>query len=397
MPDKSAILALPYIQPSQAQKHVTHNEALKQLDIIVQLSVAGFAATTPPAVPATGEVHALGPNPTGNWAGHGDDLAAWVDGGWLFVTPLAGWRAWGTTAGAATGELRIWDGSAWVLPPADHDNLAGLGIGTSSDATNRLSVQADATLLSHDGAGHQLKLNKATGTDTASLLFQSGWSGHAEMGLAGDTDFSIKVSDDGTSWTEAMVFDAATGKVSGGAVQSSLTDDTEGRLMTVAGFGLGEDGQPPEIADVDSANVASGFYMYKPTSTNSASLPATFSDGWGIMRIERGSNNRLTQTAWRNNRDGGGIWWRLYDGTTWDSWHNLFDHANIVGTVSESAGTPTGAVFERGSNGNGEYIRFADGTQMCTNSNAAITTAPVPFSGTITKIDGDKLWIGTWF
>lgn len=39
---------------------------------------------------------------------------------------------------------------------------------------------------------------------------------------------------------------------------------------------------------------------------------------------------------------------------------------NVLGTVSQSAGVPTGAVIERGSNGNGEYVRFADGTQICT-------------------------------
>ena len=41
---------------------------------------------------------------------------------------------------------------------------------------------------------------------------------------------------------------------------------------------------------------------------------------------------------------------------------------NILGTVSQSAGVPTGAVIERGSNANGEYVRFADGTQICTLS-----------------------------
>lgn len=36
-----------------------------------------------------------------------------------------------------------------------------------------------------------------------------------------------------------------------------------------------------------------------------------------------------------------------------------------VGTVSQSGGVPTGAVIERGSNANGSYVRFADGTQIC--------------------------------
>ena len=41
--------------------------------------------------------------------------------------------------------------------------------------------------------------------------------------------------------------------------------------------------------------------------------------------------------------------------------------ADIVGTVSQSGGDPTGAVIERGSNDNGEYTRFADGTQVCSS------------------------------
>ncbi|MEP9155246.1 hypothetical protein ABKT98_24025, partial [Enterobacter cloacae] len=35
--------------------------------------------------------------------------------------------------------------------------------------------------------------------------------------------------------------------------------------------------------------------------------------------------------------------------------------ADILGTVSQSGGVPTGAVIEKGSNSNGEYVRFADG------------------------------------
>lgn len=38
---------------------------------------------------------------------------------------------------------------------------------------------------------------------------------------------------------------------------------------------------------------------------------------------------------------------------------------NIVGTVSQSTGIPTGALVEHGSNTNGEYWRFAGGMQIC--------------------------------
>ena len=43
-----------------------------------------------------------------------------------------------------------------------------------------------------------------------------------------------------------------------------------------------------------------------------------------------------------------------------------YRRGNIVGTVSQSAGVPTGEIIERGSNANGEYVKFADGTLICT-------------------------------
>lgn len=45
-----------------------------------------------------------------------------------------------------------------------------------------------------------------------------------------------------------------------------------------------------------------------------------------------------------------------------------------LGTVAQSSGIPTGAAMERGSNANGTWSRFADGTQICTHN---ITVSPV--------------------
>ena len=44
----------------------------------------------------------------------------------------------------------------------------------------------------------------------------------------------------------------------------------------------------------------------------------------------------------------------------------VFKQSNILGTVSESGGVPTGAIIERDSNANGEYVKYADGTMICT-------------------------------
>lgn len=50
---------------------------------------------------------------------------------------------------------------------------------------------------------------------------------------------------------------------------------------------------------------------------------------------------------------------------------------NILGTVAQSSGVPTGAIIETGSGASGTYTRFASGLQICINSVStdAVTTA----------------------
>jgi hypothetical protein len=52
------------------------------------------------------------------------------------------------------------------------------------------------------------------------------------------------------------------------------------------------------------------------------------------------------------------------DQLTWNGWQRKFDTGNILGTVSQSGGVPTGAIIERGSNSDGIYTLFADGTML---------------------------------
>ena len=110
MPDQTPNLALPFIMPAQAQKHVTHNEAIELLDMIVQMTLESSDATTPPASPIEGRAWALGASPTGAWAGRGGMIAAWRGGGWLFVAPRDGWMAWVKDA----AELQVFTGGAWA-------------------------------------------------------------------------------------------------------------------------------------------------------------------------------------------------------------------------------------------------------------------------------------------
>ena len=75
-----------------------------------------------------------------------------------------------------------------------------LGVNTTADTTNRLAVASEAILFNNSGYGVQVKVNKNVVGDTASFLFQTGWSGRAEIGTTGDDNFSFKVSADGSTW-----------------------------------------------------------------------------------------------------------------------------------------------------------------------------------------------------
>ena len=75
----------------------------------------------------------------------------------------------------------------------------------------------------------------------------------------------------------------------------------------------------------------------------------------------------------------------------------LYSRDSILGTVSQSAGIPTGAIIERGSNANGRFTKYADGTVVMDNSGNAITTSPVTTVGAVTSVDSNKLRYGFWF
>ncbi|MEO0930114.1 MAG: DUF2793 domain-containing protein, partial [Pseudomonadota bacterium] len=164
---------------------------------------------TPPGTANEGQAWAIGTGATAEWAGQDGMIATWRGGGWLYVAPRDGWRAWVRDA----NDLRVHTGGVWVAQSGELQDLPSIGINAIADATNRLSVNADATLLNNDGAGHQVKVNKAGVGDTGSLLYQTGFSGRAEMGLAGNDDFSVKVSADGTTWFTALTATGANGHV----------------------------------------------------------------------------------------------------------------------------------------------------------------------------------------
>lgn len=86
-------LSLPAIEAAQAQKHVTHNEALVLLDALTQLTVESRTLTAPPGSPAEGACYIPAAGATGVWSGWVGQIAVY-SGGWFRIVPLAGLKAW---------------------------------------------------------------------------------------------------------------------------------------------------------------------------------------------------------------------------------------------------------------------------------------------------------------
>lgn len=404
MPDDTPILGLPLILPAQAQKHVTHNEALRLLDILVQLTVLDRDLAAPPAVPAEGDRYIVAANPTGAWAGQDGRIAAFWGGIWLFITPREGWTARVTDEDVT---VTVTNG-LWLRSDSLPETLPRLGIGATPDATNRLSVVSPASLFNHAGTDHRMVLNKAAAGDTASMLLQSGFSGRAEIGLAGNNDLSFKVSSDGTAFATGLIMQASgavtlpqglsvagpaalagisvsgpatlagpttlsgstsiagpvtvNGPVTGTAVQDSAQDGAAGKVLLAGAFGLGA-ASAPLIANLDATTTLAGTWRTVDVGTTGTWPPVAINAATrlGVLTVTRPDAATILQ-RWLQS-DTATEWTRRNAGAGWGLWSRSLP---VTGTVAMTAGQPTGAVIQRGSSATGDFVRFADGTQICT-------------------------------
>lgn len=162
MSETTARLALPMIAAGQAQKELSHNEALAALDLLVQAAADGVGINTPPGSPAAGQCWIVGAAPTGAWSGQAGALAGWTGGGWRFVAAREGMTVW---TGGASGFAR-YSGGAWVAGALAGQTLSLGGVqvvgeqgpaiaeptgGSVTDAAARAAIGAILTTLRTHG------------------------------------------------------------------------------------------------------------------------------------------------------------------------------------------------------------------------------------------------------
>jgi hypothetical protein len=207
---------LPYILPNQAQKHITHNEAILKIDQMIQLSVLSADLPEPPTSVTDGDRYIVPENATGEWQSQDHKIATRTQETWSFLIPQTGWMVWDRNE----QKITVFSNNNWIYvesegggentPPSEYEKI---GINTQADDYNKLSVRSKNTLLTNAGDDARLTINKAETGHTASVVFQTNYSGRAEFGLTGNDDFHLKVTPDGQNFQNAMQISAETGNI----------------------------------------------------------------------------------------------------------------------------------------------------------------------------------------
>jgi len=110
-------LGLPLLAAGQAQKEITHNEALTMLDITIAMMVERDDLVAPPASPGLGQCWIVAAGGSGDWLDRDGQIAGWTQAGWRFLAPRGGMRAWH----GAHGHMVRFDGESWVSESARAD------------------------------------------------------------------------------------------------------------------------------------------------------------------------------------------------------------------------------------------------------------------------------------
>lgn len=139
----TTLLGLPKLAANQSQKHVTHNEALKVLDGLVQLSVKSRTTTAPPGSPADSDRYLVPSGATGAWSGKTDQVAVYVDGAWDYHIPKTGWRCFVEGEGIVT----YVSGIGWQVVNALTAFGASTGIVVKDQEVTVSGATTDTTLV----------------------------------------------------------------------------------------------------------------------------------------------------------------------------------------------------------------------------------------------------------
>ena len=224
MSETTPSLALPLLAAAQAQKHVTHNEALLLMDAAVQLAVIDRTRTAPPSAPSPGDRHIVAAGAGGDWIGRGGAVALHDGAGWRFLSPRAGWRAHVVAEGRSVG----FDGTGWRDALAFSPSGAGVALRVDETEVDLAGASVTTALAIPDRAiclGVASRILVAITGASACRIGIAGEAGKFGDGLGG----AIGTTNIGVIGPQAFYADtpiivsAIGGAFTGGRVRLALT------------------------------------------------------------------------------------------------------------------------------------------------------------------------------
>ena len=149
------------------------------------------------------------------------------------------------------------------------------------------------------------------------------------------------------------------GTASTADVTTGATDTTPGRLLKVGDFGIGSNCVVlSNGTDLDIVTFT-GFYM------GEALLHAPTTGGCYIEVFHHGGAGYTYQRAISVTESIPVVYERTSTAGIWHSWSRQINQENILTSGKPTVSLERNAIIERGSNANGEYVKFADGTGIC--------------------------------
>jgi hypothetical protein len=217
MTDMTPRIGAPLLTAAQAQKHITHNDALIQMDAVIDLCLLGRSIDTPPSSPADGDAYLVGGAPTGLWSGQAHKIACCVDAAWRFYTPFNGLRAYVVPANTFIVYLNgVWTDWNSLISASEVSAASAATCDLGAAGSLFVEITGTTAIASFGMAANRLRFvrfaDALTLTHNATSLVLLGHASRTTA--AGDT--GIYASDASGNWRE-INYARAAGVASGGA------------------------------------------------------------------------------------------------------------------------------------------------------------------------------------
>ncbi len=139
MADLTSRYALPMLASGQAQKEITHNEALLLIDALAHPTIESRSLAVSPVSPQPGQLWLVAAAASGDWLGKTAQLALWTSGGWRFIVPREGLMIWSKPDGAHIFYANdAWQSGSWPV--------LGLSVAGQQVVGSRQAAIADPAL-----------------------------------------------------------------------------------------------------------------------------------------------------------------------------------------------------------------------------------------------------------